>query len=174
VALLGGAAVQAAVRAALAALPRLQWRYAAAPAALAASILLVSGGVAAHPQPTYPWYHLYTSEEFHAFQRAAQAVSGDPNARIITTTWQPALLVKTLAAPDQARYSTTFFSDPSERQRVLAEHPGSAKYVVVDKYVEKQAQQNGGDLSILDGPDWRVAYRTSTGSLTLYQWEGGT
>lgn len=171
-ALLAGATIAAGVRLALGAIKNAQWRTTAAPVAVLASILLVGGAVATHPANLYPWYHLYNAEDFGAYQRTADAVGSDPNARIVTSTWQPALMVKTFMLPSQARYSTEFFRDANVRATILAEHPGAPKYVIVDKYVTKDVQRRGGDFGFLNDGTWKLVYSTPSGSYKLYQWSG--
>ncbi|MFA5861098.1 MAG: hypothetical protein WDA16_05325 [Candidatus Thermoplasmatota archaeon] len=172
VALLVGAAVSGGVRLALANVKSVRVRSVAAPAALLTSILLLGGAVATYPAHAYPWYHLYDDEEFAAFQRTADVVGTDPDARIVTSTWQPALLVKTLMLPSQSHYSTEFFKDAGVRAQFLASHPGTPKYVIVDKYEVKQAHKTGGDFGFLDDGSWEIVHETPGGSYKLYEWAG--
>jgi len=160
------------VRQSLAYVTNLKIRRIAAPTALVASVCLLSGAVVAHPASEYKWYYLYNGEEFAGIQRAVSAVSTDPNAKIITSTWQPALMVKTLAAPSQDRYSEKFWVDGGERAKVLGEAQGAPRYVLVDKYTRAQVAKQGGDLGVLDDGSWSLVYRTPSGSLSLYEWTG--
>jgi asparagine N-glycosylation enzyme membrane subunit Stt3 len=172
VALLAGASVAWAVRQSLAYVTNMKLRRIAAPTALLASICLLSGAVVAHPASEYKWYYLYNDDEFAGLQRVADAISADPNAKVITSTWQPALMMKTLAPPAQDRYSEKFWSDGGERAKVLAEAQGAPRYVIVDKYTRQQVAKQGGDLGILDDGSWKLVYRTASGSLSLYEWVG--
>lgn len=136
----------------------------AAPVAIVLSVLLVGGAVAAKPASTYPWYRLYSDEQFAGFERVADVLEGQPDAQAIVYSWEPALLVKTLAEPKQARYSPDFFKG-GERQKLLNEDKQHPMYVVVDKTVLKKE-----DVSFLnDGSRYRLVFETPDHGLRLYE-----
>lgn len=136
----------------------------AAPVAILASVLLVGGAVAANPASTYPWYRLYSDEHFAAFERTADLLAGEPEAQVVVYSWEPALMVKTLADPKQARYSPDFFKG-GDRDKILKEAREEPRYVLVDTVAIKKA-----DVSFLnDGSKYEVVFRSSDDGFRLYE-----
>lgn len=144
-----------------------------APVAGLACVLLVAGAVAAQPPKTYSWYRLYDDHEFAAFQDLAARLDAEPDARVVVHGWQPALMIKALSDPPQARYAPGFFKDGAERQRVLDEE-WSPKYVLVDKYLIEKQEEGKADLSFLSSGSYRLVDEASGGSYRLYAWEGSS
>src|SRR5439155_27171414 len=132
------------------------------------ALLLVAGGVAAHPAHAYAWYRLYSDDDFHGFERTADVLSLDPTARVVVRDWQPALMLKTLAAPSQPWYSPGFYSDGAERSKVLSERHGPV-YVVVDTYTTKDCKAGKCDASFLDSGGYSLVYQSSAGTFKLYE-----
>lgn len=135
------------------------------PAVLAASVLLLAGTVVAQPAPTYEWYRLYDDEHYDAFRHTVDLLAEDPEARIVTHDWQPALMVKALGDPNSVWYSPDFFKSESERRKVLDGIHGPA-YVVVDKYLLKDAAKGKYDLGFLQGK--KPIHETDDGKFRLY------
>lgn len=141
-----------------------------APVALFASVLLVAGAVAAEPRPIYPWYRLYSTDHFEGFEHVAGLVADDPTARVVVYSWEPALMVRTLADPAQARYSREFYSDGGAREKILSEKEGDDIYVIVDKTVLKAEAAGKVDLSFLkDTGRYEVVHRAEDGAFKVYE-----
>ena len=143
-------------------------------AGLATTVLVVvalalAGTAAATAKPTYTWYRLYNDEHFAGFEKVADIVDDDPDARVVIYTWQPALMVKTLIDPDHVWYSPKFFNDAGERGEILVNIDGPA-YVLVDKHTQRAAQDGKASLGFLkDGSKYREVYESSDGRLILYE-----
>src|SRR5205823_2230719 len=129
VALLAASAVSRPIQGLVGALRSVRLQRAVAPVATIAVVLLVAGGVAARPAHAYPWYHLYSDDDFHAFERTTDALGADPTARIVVYTWQPALMLKALGPPAQPWYSPDFFKSQATRDHVMSQAHGKV-YVV--------------------------------------------
>src|SRR5438552_1644136 len=121
VALLAASAVARPLEMPLGALHNVRLRRAAAPIATVCVVLLVSGGVAAHPAHPYAWYRLYSAAASQGIARTASVLNGDPSARVVVETWQPGLVLKTLASPSQPWYSPNFYKSQAERDKVVSE-----------------------------------------------------
>lgn len=140
------------------------------PAVLAGTVLLLAGTVAAAPASTYEWYRLYDDEHFDAFHHTVGLLAEDPEARVVVHGWQPALLVKALGDPDQVWYSPDFFKSKAERDEVLDGIHGPA-YVLVDKYLLKEAAKGKYDLSFLQGK--KPVHASDDGKFRLYLLQEG-
>ena len=139
----------------------------AAPVAIVLSVLLVGGAVAAKPAATYPWYRLYSTQHFEGFERVADVLEGQDDAQVVVYSWEPALMVKTLADPSQARYSPDFFKG-GERQKILDEDDEAPRYVLVDKVALQKT-----DVSFLnDGSRYDLVFQTADKGLRLYEVKG--
>lgn len=144
----------------------------AIPVAILASVLLVGGAVAAKPAPTYPWYRLYSGDHFAGFERATQAIATLPDAQIVVYSWEPALVVKTLAAPSQARFSPGFFTG-EERDAIVGEDAQHPRFVLVEKVALKKEREGKLSLSFLeDEGRYSLVYRSADGGFRLYEVKG--
>lgn len=143
----------------------------AAPAAVLASIMLVATAVGASPPSTYPWYRLYSDDEFAVFERLAVQLDANPNERAVVYSWQPGLMVKALGEPGQARFSPAFFRDAAERDKILAEDQGAPKYVILDEYLLAAVAKGKADASFLEA-GYRVVDKAASGTLVVYMKEG--
>lgn len=133
-------------------------RHVAGPAAIVALALVAAGAATASPVDTYEWYRLYEEPEFAGFEHVAQRLDADPSAKVFIYTWQPALLVKTLADPEHVWYSPKFYSDGAAREKLLGDVDGKA-YVLVDRYTEEAAKKGKADLGFLrDGGEFRLVH----------------
>lgn len=138
-------------------------------AALLALALAFAGGAAATHDPVYKWYRLYNEDHFAGFEKTADIVSADPDAKVFVYTWQPALMIKTLTDPDHVWYAPDFFADATERSERLAQVQGPA-YVLVDKHTLKAEKEGEASLGFLgDGSKYRLLHETDDGRLKLYE-----
>lgn len=124
-------------------------RRAAGPAAIVALSLAGAGAATALPVDTYEWYRLYDEDDFRGFELASAIVAGEPQAKVFVYSWQPALVVKTLAAPELVWYSPAFFADGGTRASQVDDVNGPA-YVLVDRYTLDAAKKGKADVGFLD------------------------
>ncbi|HET6403047.1 MAG TPA: glycosyltransferase family 39 protein [Candidatus Thermoplasmatota archaeon] len=142
-------------------------RRVAGPAAIVALSLVATGAATAMPVDTYSWYRLYDEPAFAAFEEVARTLEEDPDAKVFIYTWQPALMVKTLADPDHVWYSPKFFNSSEVREKQLGNVEGTA-YVLVDPYTREAAAKGKARLDFLDD-DPRFRRVMGSGGVELYE-----
>ena len=138
------------------------------PALLVGAFLLVAGTAAALPASTYKWYRLYNAEHFEGFQEIVERLEEDPESRVITHGWQPALLVKALGDPNFVYYSPNSFKEAdgeAKREKALKAIQGPA-YLLVDKYLLREVEKGKMTIDFLEGQE--PVYQTADGKLRLY------
>lgn len=144
-------------------------RHAAPVALVLVTLLLASAFAAARPAP-YPWYRLYTDDQFEAFEETAAVLEEHPDARVFVARWESALMVKALGDPAQLWYSPEFFSSGGARDGQLGSVEGPA-YVLVDHYTQRAAEKGKFDLGFLQS-GYRVVLESDDGTVRLYEKEG--
>lgn len=142
-------------------------RRVAGPSAIVALSLVAAGAATAMPVDTYEWYRLYDEDDFRGFEEAAAIVGKDPDAKVFIYGWQPALMIKTLAKPEQVWYSPKFFNDGGTRASEIGDVNGQA-YVLVDHYTLDAAKKGKASLGFLDdGGKYRLV--AQSGETKLYE-----
>jgi hypothetical protein len=145
----------------------------AAPAAMLASIMLLAGAVTAAPATHEPWYRLYNDEHFAAFERTADMMNDDPKMRVVVASWQPGLMLKTLADPYQTRYGPKYYAFDDYRQRIHDEDPKDRLYVLVDRFAMNEKYNHPEtELSFLDTGQYELVLKTSDDQFRLYRFTG--
>lgn len=138
-------------------------------ATLLALALVFAGGAVATHDSVYKWYRLYNEDHFAAFEKTADIVAEDPDAKVFVYTWQPALMIKTLTDPDHVWYAPGFFSDGAERAERLEQVQAPA-YVLVDKHTLQAEKDGEASLGFLDdGGKYRLIHKTDDGRFKLYE-----
>lgn len=116
---------------------------------------LGTGVYAATPEQYPGWYRLYQGCEFEGLQEIAGLAEDDPRLLIVTATWQSKLVMAGMADENNRMwYTAGFFTDPQERQNIVAhaEREGRPLVVVVDSWLGREHPEI--DPSFLDSSPW--------------------
>lgn len=141
----------------------------------------VGGTVYAATPDIYPdgWYRLYPECEYESLQEIAGEVNGDPDALVVTGSWQARLVLASHTDdPTRVWYDPPFLLDENRREDTLAiqANEGGPVYVVIDRHIEREITPH--QLAYLDEPPWQHEHSWCAGMgleearLELYKAEG--
>lgn len=124
---------------------------------------VLGGGVYAGTPELYPegWYRLYEPCEEEAIISLAERVEDDPDAVVITGTWQAKLVLAGYASgAERLWYKPGFFTASGEReiqerddQIYNFQKEDRPLYVLVDRHL--RTEHEGADSRFLDHPPWQ-------------------
>ncbi|MBW3582097.1 MAG: hypothetical protein KY455_03265 [Euryarchaeota archaeon] len=124
---------------------------------------VLGGGVYAGTPDGYPegWYRLYEPCEEQAMASLAERVEDDPDAVVLTGTWQAKLVMAGyVPGADRLWYKPAFFTASSEREIqdrddlvYNFQKEDRPLYVLVDRHL--RTEHEGADSRFLDHPPWQ-------------------
>lgn len=101
------------------------------------------------------WYRLYQECELDAFETIAEDLDEEPDALVVTGSWQSRLVLAALTEdPSRVWASSTFFWDETERDQIIG---GMTKQdrpllVLTDRHLQRE--HPNAETGFLDGESW--------------------